>query len=79
MKKVVILAIIAMAFTSCGKKYNYKCTTQGNQSSGITTPDYFGSMTEREARRYERKHSANDDGNDQLIGPNEIQCTCTKL
>lgn len=66
--------------TGCGKKFTYTCLTDLGSANvnGITVQPFVAQMTDKEARRYERDHRKNDDGNDQIVSPNEIQVTCTK-
>lgn len=76
--KQTFFAVLILLFCSCGKKYNYVCTTIMYNNNGINTPPYQASMTEREARRYIRKHSKNDDGEPTIISVGEVQVDCVK-
>ena len=79
MKYILIAAVLFLS--SCGKKYTYTCVTQyGNAAGGVggINQPYVAEMTERQARKYEREHSKNSDGQNSIILDNEIQTVCTK-
>ena len=73
MKNIVII-VFAIFMCSCGKKYTYTCTTHSD--TVLETVEL--EMTEREARRYERKHSCNSDGIEYHVAPGEEETQCDK-
>jgi hypothetical protein len=73
--KNVIIILIAIFMASCGKEYNFVCTTYAPSKAPVTIEK---EMTEREARRYEKKHCKNSDGVDYIIASDETQTNCTK-